>query len=247
MKRRVGTVALVTTVLLALTGVLAASASAAATATTVVAAHVTQTSATLYGVVETGGAAANWQFEYGTSTAYGKTTTVQAIPAGKGNVAVSAPVSGLKPGTTYHFQLLAQNNSGPPSYTVTSSGGGDQTFATLAATPGILSLRNPTPVVHKDRTMFLFLKCATSSPATNPCNGSARITTTVGSGKAKRTVTCGKAPFGVSVGHTKRITVKVTNACIALLGGARGHRIGATLKATWTGGRLTKGILLIRA
>jgi hypothetical protein len=248
MKRRVGTVALVTTVMLALTGVLAASANAAATATTVVAAQITQTSATLYGVVETGGAATNWQFEYGTSTAYAKTTAVQAIPAGKGNVVVSAPVSGLKPGTTYHFQLLAQNNSGPPSYTVTSSGGGDQTFATLAATPGILSLRNPTPVVHKDKTAFLFLRCGTSSPATNACNGSLRIATrVVVSGKPKGTVTCVKASFRIPAGHTKRITVKVTKACIALLGVTRGHRVVATLKATWSGGRLTRGITLIRA
>ncbi len=243
MKRRIGTLALLTMCLLAVTGVAAASASAAATATTVVASNVTQTSATLFGVVETGGSATNWTFEYGTSTAYGKTTAVGAIPAGQGNVPVSAKVSGLKPGTTYHFQLLAQNNSGAPYYTVTTSGGGDQTFKTLAATPGILTLRNPTPVVHKNKTVFLFLRCLSTSAATNACNGRLSLTTKVG----KRKVGCGKASFGVPAGQTKRITVKVPNACIAALNGARSHRIGATLNASWTGGRLTRGITLIRA
>ncbi len=164
------------------------------------------------------------------------------FPPDKGTSPVSAKVTGLKPGTTYHFQLLAQNSSGPPYYTIASSAGGDQTFKTLAASPGILTLRNGTPVVHKNKTAFLFLRCLSTSAATNACKGKLSITTKV----KKRSVNCGKASFTVNPAQTKRITVKVPNACIAALNAARGHRIGATLTASWNGGRLTRGITLIK-
>lgn len=245
MKRRVRSLALAVAGALALSGFAAATASAAATATTVTAAGITQTSATLYGVVETGGSATEWEFEYGTSTAYGSTTTVQSIPAGQGNVPVSAHVTGLKPGTTYHFQLLALNSSGPPYYTISPSAGGDQTFKTLAATPGILTLRNSNPVVGKNNKTVLFLKCLSTSAKTNACDGGLRITTKVKTRKVTATVPCGKASFAVNPRQTKQVTVKVSSACLKLLRAARGHRLGATLKASWSGGKLTRGITLV--
>lgn len=64
------------------------------------------------------------RFEYGTSTAYGLTAPCTPSPgSGTSAVAVSAPLSGLKSITTYHFRISAANESG-------SSLGQDQTLQT---------------------------------------------------------------------------------------------------------------------
>jgi hypothetical protein len=76
-------------------------------------------------------------FQYGTSTAYGASTAVQGVAAGLAMSPVSAPVSGLTPGATYHFRLVAENAAG-----VTY--GADQSFTTAAppiAAPTIANAR----------------------------------------------------------------------------------------------------------
>ena len=52
-------------------------------------------------------------FQYGTTTEYGSSVPC-ATPPGSGSspVAVSAPLSGLSQGTTYHYRLLATNSAG---------------------------------------------------------------------------------------------------------------------------------------
>ena len=86
---------------------------------------VTATSATLAGTVNPNGQETSYDFEYGTSTAYGSTAPSSPIDAGAGttNVSVSVPVSSLAPNTTYHYRLVATSPSG-----VTD--GFDQTFTT---------------------------------------------------------------------------------------------------------------------
>lgn len=74
--------------------------------------NVTGTSATLAGTVNPNGTSTTAYFEYGTTTLYGSTTAVQNIPAGTAPVDVSAPVSGLSAGATYHFRLVAGNAGG---------------------------------------------------------------------------------------------------------------------------------------
>lgn len=247
MKRTIRRLGLSIVCALALPAVAAGSASAA-TATTVVATNVTQTSATLFGVVETGGQATNWVFEYGPSTGYGKITPIQAIPAGQGNVPVSAPVTGLKAGTVYHFQLLAQTTGGPPYYQIQTSFGGDVTFKTAAATAGKLQLRNNNLVVQKNRNTGVVLKCANTSAATNPCNGRLSITTKIKQGHILATVGCGSAPFGINAGQTKRIPLKVTKACLRLIRNGHRQRIAGTLSAVpRAGNRLKTGVTLILA
>src|SRR4051794_19085406 len=86
------------------------------------------TTATLAGSVDPQRQSTTWYFEYGTSTGYGARTASQSAGSGSGAVAVTAAVSGLRPGTTYHFRLVAANAAG-------ETRGGDQTFAT-AGPPG---------------------------------------------------------------------------------------------------------------
>jgi hypothetical protein len=68
----------------------------------------------------------NCHFEYGTSTAYGQSVpcvpSAASIPPDSNPHAVSAQISGLEPGATYHFRLVAGNENG-------SNPAGDQSFS----------------------------------------------------------------------------------------------------------------------
>ena len=62
-------------------------------------------------------------FQYGPTTSYGYSTALTDVGSGTGAINVSADVSGLQPGTTYHFQAVATNTWG-------TAYGGDQAFTT---------------------------------------------------------------------------------------------------------------------
>jgi hypothetical protein len=83
------------------------------------------TTATVTGSVNPGGEATTWHVEYGTSTSYGSTTSATSAGAGTSTSSVSAKLSGLADGTTYHYRLVATNAAG-------TSHGGDAVFTTLA-------------------------------------------------------------------------------------------------------------------
>jgi hypothetical protein len=103
------------------------------------------TAATLNGSVNAEGLATTYHFEYGTNTAYGTSTTVTSAGAGQTPVAVSAPISGLTPGTTYHYRLVATNSAGTSktpdatftagaqSLTAITEGGGTGTITSAPA------------------------------------------------------------------------------------------------------------------
>ena len=89
--------------------------------TTGSASGVTHNSATLTGNLDIGAySTANVYFEYGTTTAYGSSTSMMAKTA---DGAFSASVSGLNPSTMYHFRSVV-------SYDSTTSNGGDMTLTT---------------------------------------------------------------------------------------------------------------------
>jgi len=87
----------------------------------------TITGATLNGNVNPNGLATTAQFEYGSTTSYGSTVSVALSPSdGTASQSVSAPLSGLTPGTTYHYRVTATNSIGTES-------GANQIFTTLPA------------------------------------------------------------------------------------------------------------------
>jgi sugar lactone lactonase YvrE len=71
-----------------------------------------------------------YHFEYGETTAYGTEVPLggQSIGSGAVPVAVSATLSKLKLGVTYHFRVIAENSAG-------TSTGPDQKFTTIAPAP----------------------------------------------------------------------------------------------------------------
>lgn len=74
--------------------------------------NVTTNSATLNATVNPNTLATTYYFEWGTTQAYGNTTTTQNLPVGSTAVNVSANLSGLTAGTTYHYRIVATNNDG---------------------------------------------------------------------------------------------------------------------------------------
>ena len=84
-----------------------------------------KSSATLTGTVNPEGSeVTNCRFEYGTTTAYGAAMPCSPSPgAGRSPVAVSAEITGLAAGTTYHYRLLATDRQ-------STAEGEDATFET---------------------------------------------------------------------------------------------------------------------
>jgi hypothetical protein len=81
-------------------------------ATTEVAANATGSSATLRGKVSSNGVESQYYFEYGPTTAYGSKTKELSAGAGPNWVKESQDVSGLEPGATYHYRIVASNSGG---------------------------------------------------------------------------------------------------------------------------------------
>jgi hypothetical protein len=96
--------------------------------TTGAASSVGPVNATLNGTVNPDGIPlSDCHFDYGTTTSYGQSApcvpSAASIPADSSEHAVTADLTGLRAGTTYHFRLEASNvNGGNP--------GGDEAFAT---------------------------------------------------------------------------------------------------------------------
>ena len=110
--------------------------------TTGTATAIGNTTATVDGTVNPVGTATTYQFEYGTTTTYGQTTTATAAGAGVLAVPVNAALTGLIPGTTYHFRITADNGSGPtPGADATfTTTGGPVTGPTVAIAPTTATL-----------------------------------------------------------------------------------------------------------
>ncbi|HTA15384.1 MAG TPA: plastocyanin/azurin family copper-binding protein [Solirubrobacteraceae bacterium] len=104
------------------------SAVAKPTVSTGSAASLTETGATLKGVLSAGGQVTSYRFEYGLTASYGALTPVQEATLEAVGQEALAPVTGLLPHTLYHFRLIAENASGPQD-------GEDRTFTTASTPP----------------------------------------------------------------------------------------------------------------
>ncbi len=110
MKRTTKLAVAVLVVLAAVTGVAVAASSP--TVTTGGATKITDTSATLHGTVNPNGSQTGYVFDYGLTNAYGLSTTSHTVSSGTMAVKVSLGISGLTPGTVYHYRIAALNGSG---------------------------------------------------------------------------------------------------------------------------------------
>jgi phosphodiesterase/alkaline phosphatase D-like protein len=82
------------------------------TSTTGSATLLSSTRARLAGAVNPNSASTSYWFEYGTTTAYGNQTEPASAGGGSATVSVQADLSGLSPGTLYHYRLVARSSAG---------------------------------------------------------------------------------------------------------------------------------------
>jgi PKD repeat protein len=104
---------------------------------------VTGTGATFNGTVNPydSDAGAAYSFNWGTDTSYSNTPVTGTSPSGTTPQGVDAPMTGLSPGTTYHYELCATN-----SLSVTPTCGSDVEFTTPpTATTGAASSSKTSP------------------------------------------------------------------------------------------------------
>lgn len=94
---------------------------------------ITSHCATLKGTVHPQSGSTTYWFDWGTTTAYGNTTTPK-IATGASYVNVFSYISGLVAGTTYHFRLVATNSLGTSYANDTSFVAGSVTLTTSPVT-----------------------------------------------------------------------------------------------------------------
>ncbi|HUO71685.1 MAG TPA: S8 family serine peptidase [Solirubrobacteraceae bacterium] len=110
-------------------------------------------SATVAGTVNPKGFATGYRFLYGTTQVYSFGTQVSQAGSGTTDVAVSAPLTGLTPSTTYHYRLIAIR------FGVALASGADQTFTTQPP---------PIPTVTTGAAGAIGLSTATVAGTVNP-------------------------------------------------------------------------------
>ena len=90
--------------------------------------NVTQSGLVLQGSINPSDKPTTYYFEYGASTGYGTTTAQATLPKSKAWQPVSAAITGLSAGSTYHYRIVAWNGGG----TKDKTSGSDHSFTTAS-------------------------------------------------------------------------------------------------------------------
>ena len=214
-------------------------------ATTDAATNVTASGATLHGSVNPLGFATTYYFDWGTTTAYGNRIPATALSAGSGADAqpVAQDLTGLAPGTTVHYRLVAENSFGPAA-------GADRSFTTVAPDSGSAPQPGSAPIAapatqftfggvrltarsviaKRGRYVLLPIRC----PAGVAGNCVGKVTLTASSSTKKKLV-LGSASFSIRSGATKSVKVQLSRTARKLLTAKRSVQALATLTATASG------------
>ena len=173
----------------------------------------------LKGSVDPYGLDTHYHFEYGTTTSYGTNVPVPDADAGsnEGFVPVSQVVTGMQPGTTYHFRLEASNSAGPNTSR-------DETFTTPSGS-------GPPPPSNQFTVGAATTKGATGTLAiTVPDPGKVSAT-----GKDLKSASATASGAG-----TVRLKLKLNGAGSKALMKAKGHKLKVKVRISFqpTGGAL---------
>jgi len=198
-------------VLNGLTATASAASPQCAPGITTPASGVSATGATLNGVVTPGGTDTTYTFEYGTTPAYGSSTTVTDAGSGDAAELVQAALTGLSPSTTYYYRLDTTT-----SY-IASFGG---TFQATADGPQQTFTTSGTPAPAGMTLATTALPAGTAGTAY-----SATLSATGGTRPYTWSVSGGHLPLGLRLNHqtgvisgvplitgTKKFTITVTDS-----------------------------------
>jgi hypothetical protein len=201
---------------------------------------VTSSSALLHGLANTSGTDSEWFFQYGTAAdALSSTTTPQALET-TGLTAVERTVVNLTAKTTYFYRLVvvSQSYNSTPHYgdtfSFTASGAGQPSGpppgsgAKTKVSYGVGSVSLRTLAV---RHGFVTIPVRCAGARGSACKGKVALSA---KGKHHHTVSCAGGKFSATAGHSARVRSRLSRGCRALLAAARGHRLSATLKATFS-------------
>jgi hypothetical protein len=114
--------------------------------TTTAATGITYTGATLNGTVTPHGQDTTYYFQYGPTTAYGSSTSSADAGSGYSPVSEQAGLTGLTPGTTMHYRIVATNANG-------TTDGQDQTF-TVQRTPPFVNQVGTINITYTGATLY---------------------------------------------------------------------------------------------
>jgi hypothetical protein len=236
-----------------------------------------QTTATLVGLVNPQGATTSCSFEYGTTTSYGTTVPCGATLSGEKAAEVSASVSGLAAGTAYHYRVTASNERGstpsgdrefktpaaavhtpPPTTTTTTTGpppsGGVLPVITSKFVP-LVTVAGSSKTVAANGAFMLMLSCPKEETT---CTGTVVVKTLTAvaakrsayvAKKKKAILTLASASFSVTAGKLKAVSLRLSAKARRLLAKTHTVRARVTIVAHDPQGatHTTSAILTLRA
>jgi hypothetical protein len=181
---------------------------------------ITSRAATLNGTVNPGGAATTYRFSYGRTSSYGKATTVASLPAGTAAAPVSARITGLLPGRTYHYRLTATNSGG-------ASNGADRTFRTARAVYAGAFAPLQADQIGLSGITHVTVSCPAGTYLT--CTGTLTLQFPASTSRAGRAAATGigTARFRARTGRRVRPLIRLTARGRALLRGRSSLRVTA--------------------
>jgi hypothetical protein len=171
--------------------------------------NVGSTTATLLGLVAPNGQKVDYLFQFGPTKAYGRKTTLAELGADQPTTPVSASLTGLASGTTYHYRIVAVSATALIP-------GADKTFTTTGApakTKAAPNCRIAKRAGRRGRTVRVRVRCA------------ARVTRAKVRVKLQRGGNLGSRTFSLPGGKTRRIGVRLNRRGAHKVRAAKRHHL----------------------
>ena len=177
------------------------------TRTTGAATLVAASSATLNAAINPNGQACSALFQYGLTTSYGSTAAITLSP-NNGLTAqnISTAISGLAPGSTYHFRVCVTNSFSTyygSDLTFTTAASTDANLSNLVLSAGTLAPAFSTALTSYSATVGNSVSVIVATPATSNSNAITQVRVNGGSYVAATT------SLGLNVG-SNTVDVRVT-------------------------------------
>jgi plastocyanin len=222
------------------------SSVAAPHVTTGQASAVTETGATLNGIVSPEGLVTSYFFAYGLTTSSEHTTPLQQTGPEGSNQAAFAAITGLLPGTVYHFQLIAENSSDASA----PIEGAEHTFTTASPPPPPPPPPPPSPPPASSSTTTPTAPSPTTTPVPTAAAPKSEEGPALGSPIKLISSQHGSSVRGVvdvsqfGAGGRLEVALLAGSASLAKVGGLSKVRVGRFLRSSLQAGAVAFAVPL---